>query len=221
MSLNTEDGRLIVVSGKSRSGKTALMAKRYGKEKRAIAWDIEEQWCKLPGWRRVTSRAELLALCQQPGPLRIAYVSHAKDIKPDFDFWAGCALYWGKYFGGCVAIAEELADVTTSSKAPGNWGILLRRGLKRSVSIIAISQRWAEADKTALGNVSEFVCFKAKGKDVAYMAERSGIPLADLEALQPEYWDEAETKLKRGPYISITGTGKMTRGEVRFPAPKG
>ena len=199
--MQTDDGRLIVVAGASRCGKTAYTAQQVKAEKRVIAWDIEDQWAALPGWKKITSRRDLFAAIQKPGPAKLAYVIGG-DIKAEFDFWAGCAMHWGRYHGGCVAIAEELADVTTPSKAPGNWGILVRRGLKRGISIYAISQRWAEADKTCIGNASEFVCFRiSSGDDIGYMSRKTRIPsealegLADLEYIK---FDPKKSGIERG-----------------------
>lgn len=174
--MKTADGRLIVIGGASRSGKTAYVKKETQREPRIFAWDIEDQWAQLPGWRRVTTRAELLKAAQTPGPCKIAYVTGG-TLAAEFDFWAGCVQYSGRYVGPLVAIAEELSDVTTPSKAPGNWGILLRRGLKRGITIYAISQRWQEADKTAIGNASEFVLFRQNGPEAAaYLAKKTGVP---------------------------------------------
>lgn len=183
--MKTDDGRLYVIGGASRSGKTAWTRKATARARRAWAWDPEAQWCELPGWRKVTTRAELLTLAQQGGAQRVAYVAGG-DLKAEFDHWAGCAMYAGRYLGGLCVIAEELADVTTPSKAPGNWGILLRRGLKRGISIYAISQRWSEADKTAVGNASDFVVFRqSSGDDVRYLARKTRIEEAAIASLPP------------------------------------
>jgi hypothetical protein len=194
--MQTIDGKLYVIAGKSRQGKTVFSSREVKKHKRAIAWDPEDQWSALPGWKRITSKAALLLAVQQSGNAKLAYVAGG-DLKEEFGFWAGCVFYWGRYHGPCAAVGEELADVTTSSKAPGNWGILLRRGLKRGIDIYAISQRWAEADKTALGNATEFVCFAMLPMDQEYMSRRTGIAVAALAALKPlEYvrLDVATTK---------------------------
>lgn len=180
--LKTSDGRLIVISGASRSGKTAYTVQQIKKEKRIIAWDVEDQFSQLSGFIRVTSPTELIRLTQTAGGLKIAYVCNS-NLKDSFNFFAGCAYRWGLKFGGCVVIAEELADVTTTAKAPEKWGILLRRGLKRGISIFAISQRWAEADKTAIGNASEFVCFRMNGEDIPYMSKKTRISIEALEGL--------------------------------------
>lgn len=183
--MKTQDGRLYVIGGASRSGKTAWTRKATAKARRVFAWDPEAQWCELPGWAKATTRAQLLAAVQRPGPQRIAYVAGGK-LAEEFDFWAGCVMYAGRYVAPLDAIAEELADVTTPSKAPGNWGILLRRGLKRGISLWCISQRWSEADKTAVGNASDFVVFRqSSGDDVAYLSRKTRIPLEQINGLAP------------------------------------
>lgn len=183
--MKTQDGRLHVIGGASRSGKTAWTRKATAKARRAFAWDPEAQWCDLPGWKKATTRAQLLEFTQRKGPQRVAYVAGGK-LQEEFDFFAGCAFYAGRYVEPLTVVAEELADVTTPSKAPGNWGILLRRGLKRGISIYAISQRWSEADKTAVGNASDFVIFRqSSGDDVRYLARKTGLEVADIAGLQP------------------------------------
>lgn len=199
--MKTEDGRLIVIAGASRSGKTAYVKKQVARLRRVFAWDPEDQWAQLPGWRRITTRRELLELAQKPGPQKVAYVAGGK-LGEEFGFWAGAVQYSGRYVEPCAAIAEELADVTTPAKAPGNWGILLRRGLKRGITIYAISQRWAEADKTAMGNASEFVIFRqATGPDAQYMARYTRVPAQEIDALQPLMYvkyNATEQKIERG-----------------------
>ena len=133
--MKTQDGRLYVIAGASRSGKTAWVRKN-AKARRMFAWDPEDQWAQLAGWKKVTTRKELLAAMQKKGPQKVAYVTGGK-LAEEFDFFAGCAMYAGRYVEPLDVIAEELADVSTPSKAPNNWGILVRRGLKRGISIFA------------------------------------------------------------------------------------
>ncbi|HLP99261.1 MAG TPA: hypothetical protein VK149_12540 [Sideroxyarcus sp.] len=182
--------------------------------KRIIAWDPEDQWSKQPGFRRITTRKELFEAVQKGGAAKLAYVASGTNIKQEFDFWAGCALFWGRYFGACVAIGEEVADVTTPSKAPGNWGMLLRRGLKRGITIYALSQRWAEADKTAIGNATEFVCCAfSNDDDVVYMARKTRIPVDQLAALRKV---ETATTITC-PFIRYeVSTSKIEHGKLSF-----
>ena len=187
--MKTEDGRLVVIGGASRSGKTIWTSRAVKDDARVFAWDPEDQWAELKGWQRVTTRARLLAACQKPGPCKVAFVAGG-DLAEEFNYWAGCVMYAGRYVGPLSAIAEELADVTTTSKAPGKWGILVRRGLKRGITIYAISQRWQEADKTAVGNASEFILFRQNGPETGvYLNRKTGvnpddIPSDDLEFIR-------------------------------------
>ena len=200
----------MVIAGKSRSGKTAYTAAAVKAAPLVIAWDIEEQWAKLPGWRGFTS---LNALVKAARPrCKLAFISEG-DIKADFDAFCGVVFRLGEIMGGCVVIAEELADVTTTAKAPGNWGKLVRRGLKRGITIYAISQRWAEADKTALGNPSEVVCFDSMPMDIDYMSKKTRIPIEELATLQKIEGASIITL----PYVHLDiDTGTRSRKKLTF-----
>lgn len=203
--MKTQDGRLYVIAGASRSGKTAWTRKQTLRAKRIFCWDPEDQWAALPGYKKITRRADLLAAVKVTGPQRIAYVAGG-NLQEEFDFFAGCAMYAGRYVEPLDVIAEELADVTTPSKAPGNWGILLRRGLKRGVSIWAISQRWSEADKTAVGNASDFVIFRqSSGDDVRYLSRKTRIDETKISGLAPLEFVKMDAL-----------TGQVTSGKLRF-----
>ncbi|KKI11975.1 hypothetical protein XA67_22010 [Comamonas thiooxydans] len=203
--MKTNDGQLYVIAGASRSGKTAWTRKRIAKARRIWAWDPEAQWCELPGWRKVSTRAELLAWAQKPGPQKVAFVAGGQ-LKEDFDFWAGSVMYAGRYVQPLDAVAEELADVTTPSKAPGNWGILVRRGLKRGISLYCISQRWSEADKTAFGNASDFVIFRqSSGDDVSYLARKTRVEQGEINGLVPLQFVHMNAL-----------NGEILRGKLRF-----
>jgi hypothetical protein len=203
--MKTQDGRLYVIAGASRSGKTAWTRKQTAKLKRVFAWDPEDQWAALPGFKKITRRSDLLKAAAAKGPQKLAFVAGG-NLQAEFDFFAGCAMYAGRYVEPLDVIAEELADVTTPSKAPGNWGILLRRGLKRGISIWAISQRWSEADKTAVGNASDFVIFRqSSGDDVAYMARKTSIEAEHLKGLAPLEFVKLDAL-----------TGKVETGKLKF-----
>ncbi len=203
--MKTQDGRLYVIAGASRSGKTAWTKKNTAKARRVFAWDPEAQWCELPGWRKVTTRAQLLAAAQKGGPQRVAYVAGG-TLQAEFDFWAGCVMYAGRYVEPLDAIAEELADVTTPSKAPGNWGILIRRGLKRGITLWCISQRWSEADKTAVGNATDFAIFRqSSGDDVRYLSRKTRVAEIEINDLVPLQYVHMDAL-----------TGQINRGKLKF-----
>jgi hypothetical protein len=211
--MQTVDGRLVILAGKSRSGKTAYAARDVARARRVIAWDPHDQWGKLPGWQRFTSLEDLHRAIQTRGPARLAYVAGSDaDLKAEFESFCRIALQFGKIFGPCCVIAEELADVSSPGKAPGSWGGLVREALKNTITIYAISQRWAEADKTALNNSTEIVCFQMKAMDRKYMAEKAEIPIEDLAALCKT---ETATTITC-PYIRILDSGWIERGQLKF-----
>jgi hypothetical protein len=214
--LKTDDGQMVIVSGRSRSGKTAWTWREVREAGRLIVWDPEDQWSGMPGMRRVSRRPDLLAACEQPGRGRLAYVPSG-DLKSAFDFWAGCAYHWGRYYGECTVVAEELADVTSPGKAPGSWGLMVRRGLKRGISIFAISQRWAEADKTVFGNASRYALFAMSSLDDArYLARKTRATFDEMSGLTPEYWDDDAARPKTLPMIEVTATGDKLAHRFEF-----
>jgi hypothetical protein len=176
------DGQIFAVSGASRCGKTALVKQLAGEHARLLVWDIEDQWddvCDL----ECTTREKLLDAVKIAGNKKIRFVA-SRNLKESFEFFAACAMLFALRGGSCAVVAEELADVTSTSKAGDNWGMLVRRGLKRGITIYAISQRWQEADKTALGNSSVIICFRqSTGVDDGYMARASGASIDQVGGL--------------------------------------
>lgn len=135
--------------GNSGTGKSSKIKEMLKKAPRAIIFDPDDEYGELPNVVRTTSASELVAALKKHknSSLKIAYV--AEGVKA-FEFWANCAFQWRN----CVAVAEEIADVTTASKAPPAWGRLIRRGRKYGILICAVTQRPAEADKTILSNAA-------------------------------------------------------------------
>lgn len=205
MTLATKDGRLTIVSGSSRCGKTVKTHRLARGFKTVFVWDIEAQWCKQQGFKKITSLVELKKLVKEGRAGKYAYVS-AGNIKREFELFCMCVMFYGVHYGECAIVAEELADVTSVAKAGECWGMLCRRGLKRGISIFAISQRWAEADKTALGNATDFYLFRmASGSDIEYMSKKTRVSVERLEKLKP---------LEYIHYDALAGT--VTGSKVTF-----
>lgn len=182
--MKKNNSKLFVISGASQSGKTTWTVRQIKKQKRVLVYDAEDQFSQLPGFTRITSYNQLLLEVDSSSNKKLAFVPSG-DIQKAFNYWAACAFYWVRYKGPAHIVAEELADVSTPGKAPANWGVLIRRGLKRGATIYAISQRWAEADKTAVGNATDFIIFRSNGEDVDYLYRKTRIPVERLEALKP------------------------------------
>lgn len=209
MTLATNDGQTRIYSGRSRSGKTAkcLIDIEAGKFDTVFVFDIEAQWCELKGYKKITSLSELKRICQNGTKGKYAVVMNG-DLKPKFEQFCMCVFHYASYFGKCAIVAEELADVTTTSKAPPYWGAICRRVLKRGASVFAISQRWAEADKTCMGNASKIFIFQpATMDDAKYLASKVNLKESDIFNLDYDGYEYIEadlgkrkTELKRLPF---------------------
>lgn len=194
------DGKLVVIGGSSRCGKTAKTMRLVRPFKTVFVWDIDAQWCKQKGYKKITSLVELKKIVKAGTRGRYAYVSGG-NFKAEFELFCQCVMYYGIFYGKCAVIPEELADVTSVAKAGDHWGMLVRRGLKRGISIFPISQRWAEADKTAFGNATEYYIFmQSSDDDARYMSKKTGVDLSRICALN---------KLE---YLHYVKDGKILQG---------
>jgi len=176
----------IYICGNSGTGKSSHIKEKIEKAPRVIAFDPDDEYGALSGFVRVTSARELLdvILAHKNKSLKIAFV--AEGIKA-FGFWADCVFAWRN----CVAVAEEIADVTTTGKAFPSWGRLIRRGRKYGIQIIAVTQRPAEADKTILCNAAVIrTCALGRDADRQSIAKEMGVKVTDLASLKPLDWVE-------------------------------
>lgn len=199
MSLLTTDGEIRIYSGRSRSGKTAkcLIDIEAGKFDTVFVFDIEAQWHLIKGFKKVTSLAEFKRICISGKKGKYALVLNG-DLKPKFEDFCKCVFHYASYFGRCAIVAEELADVTTTSKAPPSWGAVCRRILKRGAWVFAISQRWAEADKTAIGNASKIYIFQpATLSDAKYLADKVNMNESDIFNLDYDTYEYIEADLSK------------------------
>lgn len=208
---NWKTGEMILACGASQSGKTYWVREQIKGAKRLMVWDCEAQYEDICT-HICTNLNELMQLIKKnPRVCKISY--QATNLK-DFEGFCRIAFLFCD-FGlshlekdgepmRTYIVAEEISDVTTPSKAPNGWGILLRRGLKRNAYIIGITQRPSESDKTIIGNCSQMhVCGMSRFNDMSYMAAELNLPVAEVQ------------KIDRSKYQFIhknTRTGQITRG---------
>ena len=145
------DGTMVLLIGVSRSGKSVFLKRAIESEPRVLAFDPKGEYPAQMEFTKCESRAELLnALQSSPGDARIAYVSRGKK---EFDFFCACAFTWNRQ-APAVIVCEELAEVTHSGKADGNWGRLVSQGLAFQPTIYATVQRGQEVDKSVMNNAT-------------------------------------------------------------------
>jgi len=181
MQVRRPDGVLTLVSGQSRSGKTAQTILETDSKIPLLVWDPEGQWSAMQRARSV-SRSELLDLTIKGLFGRVSYT--APISLKEFDWFCTVAFAWARLIV-CTVVVEELADVTHPGKAPPAWGTLLRRGLKYGCNIYGITQSPSESDKTIVRNAGRKLCFSLeRPEDRAYMASMMDVPLQAISGLQ-------------------------------------
>lgn len=128
--------RHVYVCGNSGTGKSASIKERIKKAPRVIVFDPDDEYSALSGFKRVTRPADLVDLLAR-NPKRALKVAFVAEGEKHFALWCKCVFAWAN----CVAVAEEIADVTSPAKAPPAWGRLIRRGRKYGIEIWAVTQR--------------------------------------------------------------------------------
>jgi len=199
MTLKTQDGQIFIYSGRSRSGKTAkcLMDIEAQKFDTIFVNDIEAQWHEIKGFVKVTSLAEFKRICKSGKKGKYALVVNG-DLRHKFEQFCQCVFHYASYFGRCAIVAEELADCTTTGKAPPYWGAVCRKVLKRGAWVFAISQRWAEADKTCMGNAAKIYIFQpATLTDAKYLADKVNADVLQIFNLDYDGYQYIESNLNK------------------------
>lgn len=188
------DGHIAYVVGRTRSGKTTWVRQQTNADKSVLVWDGKAEWGAQWGYRVVASPRELMPFVV-PGatPARVAYrVPVTRD-----NFAAFCSLAWvyARAHGG-VIVVEELADVTTASKAPVGWGEIVRKSGGMGTRVYALTQRPQEVDKTVQGNAAVFHCgMMSDSMDAAYVARRLlNVSAQKVEALGPLEFIERDVR---------------------------
>jgi hypothetical protein len=197
------EGRLTVVAGASRSGKSLWTAQQVARARRLLVWDLLGEWSARYRCVRVSSLDELVARIEEPA--RLAF--YAPPMVPQFDAFCRLAWCWLRLAPGALVI-EETAAVTSPAKAPPAWGDVVRMSLRYGVDLYALTQRPAESDKTAFGNASVIHAGRAvTPRDRATLAEYLDVPVTTVAALRPLEWIERD-------YV----TGVTRKGRVKTTA---
>lgn len=184
-----EDGILFAVSGTTRYGKTTWIKSRLAHAERLLVWDPRGEYPRdVPGCRLVRSLPELarVLLDAWDGPVKVALWAPVSE----FEGFARRAYEWLQLWPG-VVIVEEMHQVTSSGKAQGALGELIRQGLYYGGHIYCVCQRPQEIDKTTLAAATvKHTHFLDLPIDQAYLAELLGLAPADIGALKWGEWIE-------------------------------
>lgn len=192
------DTEVTFVCGRRRSGKSAWVKRRIAGMRRVLVWDYTGEYGReVSNMRAVGSRLDLIRILRRYKNARVAFFPRDPG---HFDWFCRAALAWGN----CTVVVEELASVTQPGKAPRAWGDVIRLSAHRQLTVIGITQRPAEIDKTIIGNASTIhYCPLARAQDVKYMADEMRLTVPELDGLRLCHWIERDT-----------GSGAITRGKL-------
>jgi hypothetical protein len=184
------DGVISYVVGATGSGKTTWVRQQLHGAQRVLVWDGKAEWGAQWGFKVVTNPRDLMQYVV-PGamPARVSY--RVPVTRENFDTF--CKLAWIACRSHvCALVVEELADVTTPSKAPTSWGEIVRKSRGFGTHVYALTQRPQEVDKTVQGNALIYHCGRVSDSmDATYVARRllnvdpkQVIALAPLEFIE-------------------------------------
>lgn len=170
------------ICGSSGSGKSVFVKSAIAGDQRVIIFDPDDEYGELAGVQTFYSGQQLTEAVKKnrTGPLRARLV---KEGVAAFELCCALAFAWTN----CTLVCEEIADTTNAGKAPPQWGRVLRRGSrKRAIRIFAVTQRPAEADKTALTQATVVrTGLLGRDNDRRAMAAELDLPLQMIERLAP------------------------------------
>lgn len=192
---------IIAALGSRGTGKSAWVRQFIAKAKprRLAVWDLMQEHADL-GTTFHDLGGAIRAM--QTGRFAVVFCPSRDDKTRErqFDLWCRACMA----AGDLVAYVEELAFVTTASRAPPGWRemCLLGRHARHRVSIIGTSQRPAQVDKEFLGNADLTHCGRlGELPDAKAVAGRLGVHYSELLTLPDLHWIErtpAEVEPRRG-----------------------
>jgi len=169
--------------GSSGSGKTFNIKKDTAEYTRVLAFDPEGAFNESEGFRCTTDRREFYQLARESGPVRLTYQGNGMA---DFDWWCKLVFALADCRRPCAIIVDELAGVTTMSKAPPGWHQILTRVRKYEGRVFAGAQSPTEIDKTLMRQKNRmFIGYLERPADHEYMHKETAIPLEVVQGLRP------------------------------------
>jgi len=190
-------GKVWVVSGSSRNGKSVCVQSEILDFDFILVWDVDGEYTKNEwpegGLQTVRTLGALYNLITTKGdkPLRVAFQPESLDV---FDDFCELAINWGSDIqemrvGELAVVVEETADISNPGKATGNFRILIGRGMKRGITLFCVTQRPSESEKTSLGNAKYIVTYyMTRDNDRNYMAKEIGCKPEEIGELAQYYY---------------------------------
>ncbi len=200
------DGTLAYVTGSPGAGKTSWVRDRVRRARRLLVWDGKGiDWGPRQDCEVLQSLSELKARALGAGAMRVSI--RIPVTREHFEAFCRLAWVWARFRPG-VIVVDEIADVTSTAKAPVAWGEICRKARAFGTDVYVTTQRPQECDKTAQGNALLYHCgLMADADDQRYVARRllGGLAPSAVAALAPLHFLERDVR-----------TREVRRGRVRL-----
>lgn len=198
----TQKADIRAILGAPGTGKSHYLKAEIAKAKRALVWDMEDEYTDLPA----VSLQELPAALHIAGKgavkLRVVPSADAAIRQVEFDLFCRTAMA----VGNLLLLAEELRFVTQPSKSPAGWASVTLRGRKRGVRVIGASQRPASIDKDFLGGATLIRCgalgYPEDRKAVAAVMGIDHALIEKLEGFEVIEWQRTPRKVTYPPRLT-------------------
>lgn len=197
----TQAADIRAVLGASGTGKSHYLKSLIAKAKRALVWDMEDEYTDLEAVTVQALPGRLHRAGQGAFKVRVIPSTDAAQRQIEFDLFCRTAMAIGKL----LMLAEELRFVTQPSKAPAGWASVTLRGRKRGVKVIGASQRPASIDKDFLGNATLIRCgalgYPEDRKAVAAVMGIDPAAIEQLEGFEAIEWQRTPRKITYPPRL--------------------
>ena len=177
----TQTADIRAVLGAPGTGKSHYTKAELAKAKRAVVWDLEDEYTDIEAVRVRDLPARLHRAGKGAFKVRVVASTDAAVRQVEFDLVCRTIMA----IGNLLFVAEELRFVTQPSRAPAGWAAITLRGRKRGVKVIGTSQRPASIDKDFLGSATLIRCGALNyPEDRIAVAKVMGIPSRGIELLE-------------------------------------
>jgi hypothetical protein len=194
--------KIYAVMGASGSGKSSYVKGELARTapRRLLVWDYMREYGAHGAVVSTLGEMHAQVSAAGAGPFALVF-QPGKDpdtAKRQFDVFCRIA----HAAGSVTMVVEELAFVTSPSKAPPGWSMCTLTGRHEAMTIYGLSQRPASVDKNFFSNATHIrtgrLNFKA---DQDVLADALQVQRDEIQALLPLQWierDMSNGKLSRG-----------------------
>lgn len=142
----------IFICGRTRTGKTYFARKLIAKFKKFIVYDPDLEYFDLG--KIVTSLQDFKEAIKKHS--KVIYQPRSYQQEEFIDL---CTFIFNN-LSNLVFVVDEVADLAPNNAIPSAYSMIMRRGAKRGIGSIALTQRVALVDKTIIAQADHLISFQ-------------------------------------------------------------